>query len=149
MNMYETCRQVEKLLFAYVDGALPEADRAFVEKHLEACLPCMGRASWERLAKALVHDRKKDAAAMPESLRRRVLDSLEAAGESFETPPVRAEGRPRSFFPLKPALALAASLVLAVAAYIVVRQVLPPPILPQGEDSRGEKIAEAQAASHR
>ena len=45
------CRQAEKLIFDYIDGAISESDRLGLELHLGECRTCEGVAS--SLAKSL------------------------------------------------------------------------------------------------
>ncbi|MFW6201771.1 MAG: anti-sigma factor family protein [Gemmatimonadota bacterium] len=45
------CREAVRLLAAYIDGELEEAERGRVEKHLETCRDCFSRKEFERRLK--------------------------------------------------------------------------------------------------
>jgi anti-sigma factor RsiW len=101
------CQRVDVLATRYVDGAISEADRDLVERHLRACNPCRGRVLTEQAVHALMRERRPMLASQaPATLRAR----CQAAARSSASPVGATSWRGR----LMP-LALAASLVLVVA----------------------------------
>ena len=71
------CRELDKLLYPYLDGELVEGDRVAVETHLAACDGC--RASFDREHQTLLLIRSRAKAAIapaPETLRTRLADQL-------------------------------------------------------------------------
>ena len=71
--MKPTCRRICDLLTQYADGALPAAEHAEVQRHLEACPPCRVIAGKECGARQLLRacaDRLR-ADQVPEALRSR------------------------------------------------------------------------------
>lgn len=46
------CETVIRLMFAYLDGELHEADHRHVAEHLEQCRSCFSRAEFERRLRA-------------------------------------------------------------------------------------------------
>lgn len=67
-----TCKDAIELLRAYLDGDLPEADRAALEEHLGACAPCVDFVATYRQTPVLC--KKALKATMPKDL----ADSLSA-----------------------------------------------------------------------
>jgi anti-sigma factor RsiW len=122
------CTEIDPLVTPYIDGELSPADRAVVHDHLNRCPPCQSRVAAESAVTDLLHARKSQLAAehAPAALRTRCA---KLAGG----PPVVASARshPDSSLPSEtpstgqrttrrvrlglPQLALAASLVVAVA----------------------------------
>jgi anti-sigma factor RsiW len=54
------CQTIDPFVTPYIDGALPDADRARVEDHLRRCPPCHSRVAAERAVRDLIHGRKHD-----------------------------------------------------------------------------------------
>lgn len=52
------CDDIESKLTPYVDGEMPEADRAGVAAHLEACSRCRALADAERAGRTVMHARR-------------------------------------------------------------------------------------------
>ena len=73
----EECERVEMLLSEYVDGALPDADRSLVEKHLTACLDCSYQLA--AMTNALELARSVEQVEPPANLRERILVAIETA----------------------------------------------------------------------
>jgi anti-sigma factor RsiW len=100
----KSCRDIEPLLAAYVDGAAQDRDRAEVAAHLAACPPCREAVARERTACNVVAEcRERLRAPAPASLRARCAARAgpgPASGVGWRT--------------LVP-LSVAASLLLAVA----------------------------------
>lgn len=69
------CEEAIAKLLEYLDGELDEGDRSQVERHLETCRACFGRAEFERRLRARVAE--TGSAPAPESLRRRVRGLME------------------------------------------------------------------------
>lgn len=67
------CRRTVDRLTPYVDEALPPAERAEVEQHLDACPPCRTSAAEERGGRTLLRERADQlrAATPPPGLRTR------------------------------------------------------------------------------
>jgi anti-sigma factor RsiW len=132
-----SCRDLEPLLAAYVDGEAPACDRDKVRAHVEACPCCRDRLTGERAAReALRAHRGGLRPSAPDALKARCA-SFAARGETAEpgvtaeqgvasafrrkdAPPLRrkdssAAARPRRNLLLRWApLSLAATLLLAV-----------------------------------
>jgi anti-sigma factor (TIGR02949 family) len=75
------CREVEQFLQFYLDGELDERDGRQVEEHLRGCAQCRARADYERRFVQAVKARVPREKA-PESLQRRLRESLAAEGAS-------------------------------------------------------------------
>jgi anti-sigma factor RsiW len=91
--MKPTCRHICDLLTQYADGALPAAEDAEVQRHLEACPPCRAIASKECGARQLLRacaDRLR-ADQVPPALRSRCeeLSRRSAASNLWSRPFVR------------------------------------------------------------
>jgi anti-sigma factor (TIGR02949 family) len=72
--MKPNCRRICDLLVQYADGALSDAERADVERHLEACPPCRGIAGMECGARQLLRtcaERLRGGEPLPPGLRSR------------------------------------------------------------------------------
>jgi anti-sigma factor RsiW len=124
----EDCVRIEGVATRFVDGALPDADREAVARHLRVCAPCCSRVAAERAVRDLIHRCKPalDAGRAPDSLRatcaRLAAPTAPSATVSRGTPPgpprqpgARRVGRASWRARLTP-VALAASLVLIVGA---------------------------------
>src|SRR5438093_13650465 len=85
--MKPNCRRICDLLAQYADGTLSEAQRAEVQRHLDACPPCRVIAGQECGARQLLRacaDRLRGAEPLPPNLRSRCqAASLGAAGASW------------------------------------------------------------------
>jgi anti-sigma factor (TIGR02949 family) len=64
------CEEAIAGLIEHLDGELDEAGRGRMERHLETCRECFGRAEFERRLRRLVAE--TGSAPAPESLRLRV-----------------------------------------------------------------------------
>jgi anti-sigma factor RsiW len=106
------CRRTVDRLTPYVDEALPPAERAEVEDHLNACPPCRVSAVKEEGGKTLLRERAGQLRAepLPPGLRTRcaAIARQHAAGHA-------ASASPRRFVPA--AISAALVLVTAVALF--------------------------------
>lgn len=99
------CSELDTLVTPFVDGEVGPSDHAAVVEHLEACPPCHRRAGAEQAARGVVRTR---ASQLMTPAPGRLRDRCRA---SSGRPPARAVAR----WPL----AMAATLVLAVAGALV------------------------------
>jgi len=53
-----SCATIDPLVTAYVDDQLSDAERALVERHVQACPPCHARVSAERAVHDLIRTRR-------------------------------------------------------------------------------------------
>jgi anti-sigma factor (TIGR02949 family) len=104
-----SCRDLESMLAAYVDGEAPSCDCDKVRAHVEACPPCRERLSGERgVREAIRAHRDALRAAAPEALKTRCASLVAQRARDA----VRNQDRVlRRWVPLS----LAATLFLAVA----------------------------------
>ncbi len=122
------CTEIDPLVTRYIDGELSPADRAVVHDHLNRCPPCQSRVAAESAVTELLHARKPQLAAehAPASLHSRCAKLASGAPIDASTPlqppanlrseaPPTARGTTRGVRLRMAPLALAASLVLAVA----------------------------------
>lgn len=76
-----TCADAVRQLWEYLDGVLPEENRAAIEEHLSFCRRCCGEAEFAaELRGFLARDAVEE---VPDDVRRRLLatlDELECAG---------------------------------------------------------------------
>lgn len=70
-----TCREAVSQLWAYLDGAIAEADRVAVEEHLDVCLRCCGEAEFARELRSFLA--RHAAEELPADTRRRLASFLE------------------------------------------------------------------------
>jgi anti-sigma factor RsiW len=104
----KSCREIEPLLAAYVDGEMPDRERVALEEHIDACPPCRDAVSSEGTARHVLsacRDRLRGTA--PPALRDR------CAAHAVPASPLL--GGWRTLVPLS----VAASLLLAVAGVFV------------------------------
>ncbi len=111
------CSRIDPLVTPFVDGALHEADRALVEGHVRACPACRSRVDAERSVHDLVgaHRAGLCGLAAPAALRERCRQAPASAAVPAGPAAVstwRARAVP---------LALAATLVVALAGVVVYR----------------------------
>lgn len=79
--LMRSCRDVELLLTAYVDGEASDADRAIVAAHLAACAPCRHDVARQSVARTVVRARAVAfAPSAPASLRARCAPAAAPAG---------------------------------------------------------------------
>jgi mycothiol system anti-sigma-R factor len=74
-----TCAEALKQLWVYLDGALPDEDRAAIEEHLSFCRRCCGEVEFAEELRGFLA--RNAAEEVPSAVRRRlteVLDQLEA-----------------------------------------------------------------------
>jgi anti-sigma factor (TIGR02949 family) len=77
------CRELDNLLYPYLDGELVEGDRVAVETHLATCESCRTTCDRERAMLLLIRSRVKAATpAAPETLRGRLSERLHAEERS-------------------------------------------------------------------
>jgi anti-sigma factor (TIGR02949 family) len=106
----KSCRDIQPMLAAYVDGEASAHDCSEVHEHLEACPPCRDAAANERTAREVVsacRDRLRGAA--PSGLRARCAASAGSHGTA------RWQPGWRTVVPLS----LAASILLAVGGVFI------------------------------
>ena len=79
MQNPDTCREIVRQLWPYLDGALPDEWQARVVEHLEGCIDCRSHYDFER---AFLDAVRKSGAIDGdfEPLRARVLSALAAEG---------------------------------------------------------------------
>jgi anti-sigma factor (TIGR02949 family) len=71
------CRELDNLLYPYLDGELVDGDRVQVDSHLAGCEECRKRTDQEHAMLLFVRSRaKQQSAAAPEGLRARLSDQL-------------------------------------------------------------------------
>lgn len=68
------CEEAIARILEYLDGELDAAAERQVERHLETCRGCFGRAGFERRLRHLVAE--TGIAPTPESLRQRARDLM-------------------------------------------------------------------------
>lgn len=67
-----SCRDLEPMLAAYVDGEAAADDRDMVRAHVEACEPCRDRVAGERAAREVLRGRRSGLrVSAPEALKAR------------------------------------------------------------------------------
>jgi len=72
------CRELDNLLYPYLDGELVEGDRVAFESHLASCAGCRAEVDRESKMLLLIRSRAKQGpAAAPESLRARLSEKLQ------------------------------------------------------------------------
>lgn len=74
-----TCAEAVKQLWSYLDGALPDENRAAVEEHLSFCRRCCGEVEFAEELRGFLS--RHGAEEVPADVRHRlteVLDQLEA-----------------------------------------------------------------------
>jgi anti-sigma factor (TIGR02949 family) len=77
------CRDLDNLLYPYLDGELVEGDRASVESHLASCEACRAACDRERSMLLLIRSRAKTAAPpAPDALRARLVGQLHSEERS-------------------------------------------------------------------
>lgn len=75
------CSDAVRQLWQYLEGELPDQDRAKVDEHLAACLRCCGEAEFaDELRRFLATDSQE--VDIPDAVRRRLLTTLESLPES-------------------------------------------------------------------
>jgi anti-sigma factor RsiW len=121
----KSCREIEPLLAAYVDGDATDRDRADVEAHLGACAGCRDAAASEGTARDVL-------SACRNRLRASAPAALHARCAAFAVPAPALAGW-RTLVPLS----VAASLLLAVAGVFVYSAV-----------NQAEALAAQLAADH-
>lgn len=65
------CAEALERMFVFLDSELADADRDQIQRHLDACAPCLDEYALERLMKAVVARSCTERA--PDELRQRVL----------------------------------------------------------------------------
>ena len=114
-----TCGEAQEFITALVDHELPEPERALLETHLHACADCQTALAAEQALKQAIHGTGELLRA-PDALRARILSDpriFPAQGHSarrwwdylWPMPPA-----------LRPALAVAILLAVALPAYYII-----------------------------
>jgi anti-sigma factor RsiW len=112
------CRSIDPLVTPYIDNELPQDEHARVDAHLRACPPCHSRVAAERAVRDLIRARA------PLVCSERASNALRAAVDFACRTTVGGPMGERSSAAIGkrsrlPALALAATLVLAVGGVFV------------------------------
>jgi len=109
------CSSIDPFVTPYVDGELPDTDRARVDEHLQCCRSCCARVAGERAVRAVIRQHRADLerdSASP-ALRRSCAELARSA--DAETAKSRGErAAPQSRLARWRPMALAATLVLLV-----------------------------------
>ncbi|MBK7864831.1 MAG: zf-HC2 domain-containing protein [Archangiaceae bacterium] len=85
------CRELDNLLYAYLDGELVDDERVAVEGHLAGCDACRAATDREHSTLLLIRSRAKAGGARaPDALRERLSQKL---GDELKVRRVRAIGR--------------------------------------------------------
>jgi hypothetical protein len=122
---------IENFLSAHADGELSADDLLDAEQHLRQCLGCRAKLDDERALKRLLHEHI-EMRAMPDAMRRQLLEALdraaeEEAGQQSTARPGHAGHR----LPGRPMLWAALALAAALATvFVSTRRFLPyrPPL---------------------
>jgi mycothiol system anti-sigma-R factor len=70
-----TCAEAVKQLWEYLDGTLPDVNRAAIEEHLSFCRRCCGEVEFAQELKSFL---ARDAAEeIPDDVRARLLATLD------------------------------------------------------------------------
>lgn len=107
------CEEIKERLCEFLDGELPQADRAVVESHLQSCSACREELSALREAASAV--RTMDRHPAPASILAGVRAGLRQPRAPAATPEVV---RPEASFWFRRALSVAAVLIVAVLIYL-------------------------------
>ena len=119
------CQIIDPLVTPYVDGELPDRERARVDEHLHRCPPCEARVVAERAVRDLIRERRRDLerdCASP-ALRKtcaglaRLDARTDAVGDARVSPVAITWGWTTRFAPF----AAAAALVLIVSGAFLYR----------------------------
>jgi mycothiol system anti-sigma-R factor len=70
-----TCAEAVKQLWAYLDGAIAEEDRAAIEEHLSFCRRCCGEAEFAEELRGFL--RQGAAEEIPDDVRSRLITTLD------------------------------------------------------------------------
>ena len=101
-----TCREYEESISAFIDGCLPEADRAELEAHMAACPVCQAYFDDQIAIHEALMDLEETPA--PEGLAGRIMDRVRT--EAQERPaPVKAFPSWRRWAALAACCAIAAA----------------------------------------
>ena len=76
------CRTAVQKLWDYLDAELTPERMDEVRQHLERCGDCLPHHEYGRVFLAVLATARQSEARAPETLRRRVMESLRAAGFS-------------------------------------------------------------------
>jgi anti-sigma factor (TIGR02949 family) len=74
------CSEAVRQLWQYLEGELPEEDRAKVDEHLAACLRCCGEAEFANELRRFLASHGRDE-AFSDVVRQRLLATLESLPE--------------------------------------------------------------------
>jgi mycothiol system anti-sigma-R factor len=79
-NARSDCQDSLHELYTFLDGELTDDKRFTIHSHLEDCSPCLEAFDFEAELRTVIARRCHDE--VPESLRRRIADSLGLAGDA-------------------------------------------------------------------
>ena len=68
------CQEILQRVYVFIDSELEDADQATIQRHIDACGPCLRAVDLERMVKALVARSCVERA--PVELRQRVMFSI-------------------------------------------------------------------------
>lgn len=74
------CRMAVRQLWDYLDGELTPERMGDVRRHIERCGQCLPHHDYGRVFLAALSSARESEERAPETLRRRVMESLRAAG---------------------------------------------------------------------
>lgn len=69
------CNDAVHTLYHFLDGELTADKRVEIQRHLDACLPCLEAFDFEAELRAVIATRCRDE--VPESLRRRIAQAID------------------------------------------------------------------------
>ncbi|MGH2787821.1 MAG: anti-sigma factor family protein [Actinomycetota bacterium] len=70
-----SCNEAVKQLWAYLDGAIAEPDRAAIEEHMNVCKRCCGEAEFAEELRRFLADHAADE--LPAETKQRLTSYLE------------------------------------------------------------------------
>ena len=73
-----TCAEAVERLWAYLDGALTDADKKALEEHLGFCRVCCGEVEFAKELRGFLA--RSASEELPEDVRRRLLATLDESG---------------------------------------------------------------------
>jgi anti-sigma factor (TIGR02949 family) len=76
-----TCSEAVRQLWEYLEDELPARDREKIDEHLGACLRCCGEAEFAQELRKLLATHA-DAEGIPDSVRQRLLSTLDSLPEA-------------------------------------------------------------------
>ena len=73
-----SCAEAVKELWEYLDGGLPEQDRAAIEEHLSFCRRCCGEVEFAQELRGFLA--REAAEEIPDEVRARLIATLDELG---------------------------------------------------------------------